>query len=132
MDVKSNITHRATLHFKDNEITCEGSFQVVERLQKYKNEFGADPKNWPLQPVQDNYDIMINEFILKCQNQYQISYQHEEMCHCRSVPTETVIQSIKQNCRTVKEISRHTKAGTGCGTCVPNLKLLLSEILKTG
>ncbi|MBC7458440.1 MAG: (2Fe-2S)-binding protein [Bdellovibrionaceae bacterium] len=52
------------------------------------------------------------------------------MCHCRTVPTETVIQSIKQNCRTVKEISRATKAGTGCGTCIPQLRILLSEILR--
>lgn len=129
MDVKSNITHKAEVKLVDNEVSCTGSYQVVERLQKYKNEYGADPKQWPVKPVQDDYDIMINEFILKCQDQYRISYSHAEMCHCRTVPTETVIQSIKQNCHTVKEISRNTKAGTGCGTCVPNIKVLLSEIL---
>lgn len=131
MDVKSNITRKAEIKLTEGEISCAGSYQIVERLKSYKNEFGNDPAKWPIKPVQDNYDILINEFILKCRNQYQISYAHEEMCHCRTVPTETVIQSIKQNCRTVKEISRNTKAGTGCGTCVPNLKILLDEILNS-
>lgn len=131
MDVKSNITHKAEIKKTDEEISCSGSYQVVVRLNSLKNEFGSHPEAWPLVPVKGNYDILINEFILKCQNRYQISYQHEELCHCRTVSTETVIQSIKQNCLTVREISRNTKAGTGCGTCVPNIKILLEEILKS-
>lgn len=112
-----------------DKVTCTGSYQVIERVQSYKVQYGSDPANWPLVEAKDSYDILINEFILKCKNQFSISYKHEEMCHCRTVPTEVVIQSIKQDCRTVKEISRHTKAGTGCGTCVPHLKVLLQEIL---
>jgi bacterioferritin-associated ferredoxin len=133
MDTKSitaHITHRAEIKSEEQVVSCSGSFALIEKVNKYKKEFGQDPKKWPVQPVQDRNDILINEFILKSQNQYVISYAQDEICHCRTVPTETVIQSIKQDCHTVKEISRSTRAGTGCGTCVPQLKILLSEILR--
>lgn len=128
--ITAHIIHRAEIKSTEGEVSCSGSFALIEKVNKYKNEFGNDPAKWPIQPVQDSSDILINELILKSTHQYSISYNQEEMCHCRTVPTETVIQSIKQDCRTVKEISRATKAGTGCGTCVPQLRLLLSEILR--
>lgn len=133
MDTKSNITaqitNRAEIKLSDNSVTCSGNYHMIEKVNHYKAVYGNDPKQWPIQPVRDSVDILINEFVLKAQGQYHISYPHEEMCHCRTVPTEMVIQSIKQDCSSVKEISRATKAGTGCGTCVPNLKILLAEIL---
>lgn len=129
MDLKSNITHKAEIKESDNQVICEGSYRLIEKVQKYKAQYGTDPRLWPVMDVQDSYDILLNEFILKCQNKYNLTYQHDEICHCRTVSRETVIQSIKQDCRTLKEISRNTKAGTGCGTCVPNLKVLLAEIL---
>lgn len=127
--ITAHIIHRAEIKSNEGEVSCSGSFSLIEKVNKYKNEFGNDPAKWPIKPVQDSSDILINELILKSTHQYAISYNQEEMCHCRTVPTETVIQSIKQDCRTVKEISRATKAGTGCGTCVPQLRILLSEIL---
>lgn len=136
MDVKSNITNRAELHLNESELKCSGGFLLIEKINTYKAEFGADPKLWPLKTASensdliDNYDVLINEFILKTQGQFAITYKHDEICHCRTVPTETVMQSIKQGCRSLKDISRATKAGTGCGTCVPNLRILLAEILK--
>jgi bacterioferritin-associated ferredoxin len=136
MDIKSNITHRAELRLNDDQMTCSGSFALIEKINKYKQEFGHDPKLWPVRDASknpsdvDNYDILINEFILKSQGKFNISYKHEEICHCRTVPTETVMQSIKQGCRSLKDIARATKAGTGCGTCANHLLTLLEELLK--
>lgn len=128
--ITASITNRAEIKVTKQAISCSGSFALIEKVNKYKNEFGSDPAKWPLKAVHDSSDILINELILKLTGQHKISYAQEEICHCRTVPTETVIQSIKQDCHTVKEISRATKAGTGCGTCVPQLKILLSEILR--
>ena len=128
--ITAHITNRAEIKSVAGEVTCSGSYVLIEKVNQYKSEFGTDPARWPTQAVNDSNDILINEFILKLTDQYAISYSQTEMCHCRTVPTETIIQSIKQDCRTVKEISRATKAGTGCGTCVPQIKILLSEILR--
>lgn len=128
--ITAHITNRAEIKSTEQDVSCSGSFALIEKVNRYKKEFGSDPAKWPVVPVSDSNDILINELILKSTEQYAISYDQEEMCHCRTVPTETVIQSIKQDCRTVKEISRATKAGTGCGTCVPQLRILLSEILR--
>ena len=133
MDTKSitaHITDRAEIKSDEQVVSCWGSFELIEKVNQCKKEFGQDPTTWPLQTVYDRNDILINEFILKSQNQYILSYTQDELCHCRTVALETVIQSIKQDCHTVKEISRATRAGTGCGTCVPQLKILLSEILR--
>jgi bacterioferritin-associated ferredoxin len=127
--ITAHITNRAEIKSNEHEVSCSGSYALIKKVNQYKNEFGNDPATWPIKAVQDSSDILINELILKSTHQYAISYNQEEICHCRTVPTETVIQSIKQDCHSVKEISRATKAGTGCGTCIPQLRILLSEIL---
>lgn len=132
MEIKSitaHITNRAEIKWEEQDISVYGPWSLIEKINVYKKEFGSDPKVWPIKPIENNNDILINEFILKIKNDYKISHTQVEICHCRTVPTETVIQCVKQDCHTVKEISRATKAGTGCGTCVPQLKILLSEIL---
>lgn len=129
--ITAHITNRAEIKSGAGEVTCSGSYALIEKVNQYRSEFGTDPTLWPIKAVNDSSDILINEIILKSTNQYAISYSQDELCHCRSVATETVIQTIKQDCHTVKEISRATKAGTGCGTCVPQLRILLSEILRS-
>ena len=132
MPIKSIITNRAEIKFEDHQVICNDSFKLIEKITELKKQHGIDPKNWPLDKIKknDSEEILIHEFVSLLQNKYKLSYQHEEICHCRSVPTETVIQGIKQGARSLKEISRATKAGTGCGTCVGHLKILLDEITK--
>jgi bacterioferritin-associated ferredoxin len=135
MDIKSNITNRAELSLSDAKLKANGSAILVDKINAYKSQFGHNPKLWPLVKCLpnsieiNNYDVLINEFILKCRGDYKISYSHQEICHCRTVPTEAIIQSLKQGCRNLKDIHRATKAGTGCGTCVPSLEILIQEIL---
>ncbi|HTH16921.1 MAG TPA: (2Fe-2S)-binding protein, partial [Magnetospirillum sp.] len=50
------------------------------------------------------------------------------ICACFSVGLKTLTQDIRRgNLRSIEDIGSSLKAGTGCGSCVPELKRLLAE-----
>jgi NifU-like protein len=54
----------------------------------------------------------------------------ELVCRCFGVTDETIRRAITENgLRTVEEITNYTKAGGGCGDCVPRLEEILAEVL---
>ncbi len=137
MKLSAFITNHSEITIEKSEngqsnIHCEGSYDLVKKINSYRKQYGDNPIAWPeTAQVKDSSDILINEIIQKLKDSYKLTYQHEELCHCRLVPTEVVVQSIKQGCRSVKEVSRVCKAGTGCGSCIPNIEETLMDILKT-
>ena len=50
-----------------------------------------------------------------------------QVCSCHAVTKETIAGAIAEGCTDVPAIKACTKAGTGCGSCVPLLKQLLAE-----
>ena len=51
------------------------------------------------------------------------------VCACKQVGVKTIEKAIcTQSCNSVKDISDATQAGTGCGSCVSELQLMLDEI----
>ncbi|MCR8560290.1 molybdopterin-dependent oxidoreductase [Mucilaginibacter sp. BJC16-A38] len=53
------------------------------------------------------------------------------VCSCNNVGSENIGNKIKAGCHTLKELCDTTGAGTGCGSCRPEVKRLLEESLKT-
>ncbi|MGF1756845.1 molybdopterin-dependent oxidoreductase [Photobacterium sagamiensis] len=52
------------------------------------------------------------------------------VCACKQVGKNTICQAIReQNLNSVEQISACTGAGTGCGSCEPELQLILDEQL---
>ena len=52
------------------------------------------------------------------------------VCACKQIGKNTICQAIReQNLESVEQISACTGAGTGCGSCVPELQLMLDEQL---
>jgi nitrite reductase (NADH) large subunit len=50
-----------------------------------------------------------------------------QVCSCHAVTAETITSAVnQQSCTTVPALKARTKAGTGCGSCVPMLKKLLA------
>ncbi|MBV9060564.1 MAG: nitrite reductase large subunit [Pseudonocardiales bacterium] len=50
-----------------------------------------------------------------------------QVCSCHGVTVETITSAVhQQGCTTVPALKACTKAGTGCGSCVPMLKKLLA------
>ncbi|MDR2455071.1 MAG: Fe-S cluster assembly protein NifU [Deltaproteobacteria bacterium] len=54
----------------------------------------------------------------------------EIVCHCFGVTDQEIERVVKTNrLTTVEEITQFTKAGGGCGKCLPKLEALLAKIL---
>lgn len=55
-------------------------------------------------------------------------HEGELICECFGVTDEQILRAIKENdLKTVEDITYYTKAGGGCGNCVPDLERLLAE-----
>ena len=128
--IKASIPYQAELIFSENEVRISGSRILADKVQNLIRLYGKSPTNWQIQPVQTGEDVLLNEFILKCQNKPSTSYQHEELCHCRMIPAEKVLNAVKQGVFSAREISRVTLAGTGCGSCKKDIEELLSFHVK--
>jgi nitrite reductase (NADH) large subunit len=50
-----------------------------------------------------------------------------QVCSCHAVTTATIKAAITEGCVDVPSLKSCTKAGTGCGSCVPMLKQLLDQ-----
>lgn len=53
------------------------------------------------------------------------------ICSCESVSKGDICNAVSDGCETVDAIKKCTKAGTGCGGCVPMLKDLMVHTLKS-
>ena len=50
------------------------------------------------------------------------------VCACYSVGEKTIEKAIRQKgCQTTKQLGTELKAGTNCGSCIPELKQLISK-----
>jgi NAD(P)H-nitrite reductase large subunit len=49
------------------------------------------------------------------------------VCHCHGVNDAAVSHAVETGCSKVGQVVRTTRAGTGCGGCIPELKRLCSE-----
>ncbi len=128
MNVICKSPYQSEITLKDGVVHVIGSLQLIKKVSELKNQFGLDPKAWPpMQTFKSNDELLINEFILKLNQNFKLAYEHEELCHCRMVPAEKVYNAIKQNCHTVEEVARTTMAGTGCGTCRSDIQSLLQQ-----
>ena len=55
-----------------------------------------------------------------------------QICNCNEVPKGVIVQAISEGCKTVKDIGKCTKAGTGCGSCQPLLSQLIDGKTSNG
>ena len=52
------------------------------------------------------------------------------VCSCNNVGSENIQNKIASGCNNLKDLCATTGAGTGCGSCRPEVKRLLEETLK--
>ncbi|MFV0634972.1 FAD-dependent oxidoreductase [Demequina sp.] len=51
----------------------------------------------------------------------------DTVCQCNSVPKGRIVAAVKDGCTSVEEVSRATRASTGCGDC----RSLVGDIIRT-
>jgi assimilatory nitrate reductase catalytic subunit len=49
------------------------------------------------------------------------------VCSCHEVGAGEIVAAIRQGCRDVTALGRQLRCGTGCGSCLPELRLLLQR-----
>jgi NifU-like protein len=59
---------------------------------------------------------------------------HDEgaiVCHCFGVTTDKVERAVRENgLRTVEQVTNYTKAGGGCGACVPQIEAIVAKVVE--
>ena len=50
-----------------------------------------------------------------------------QVCACFGVGEAAILEAIQSGCATTTDIGARLKAGTNCGSCVPELKALLGQ-----
>jgi len=94
-----------------------GCSQTLNLLRDIRHQFGEDTSVWPLPTGTEHGALLLKEALEKQRGQWTFPYLHEELCHCRSVSTEKVDQTILAGAHTPEQVSRLTSASTACGTC---------------
>lgn len=60
----------------------------------------------------------------------QHEHEGELVCKCFGVTDELILHTIRENnLTTVEEVTNFTKAGGGCGDCIPAIQVLLDQAL---
>jgi bacterioferritin-associated ferredoxin len=49
------------------------------------------------------------------------------VCHCHRICDRTIRASIQEGARSIKEVGKACRAGTGCGGCRPVIAEFLTE-----
>jgi ferredoxin-nitrate reductase len=52
------------------------------------------------------------------------------VCSCNNVGSENILNQVSSSCATLKDLCAASGAGTGCGSCRPEVKRLMDEKLK--
>jgi assimilatory nitrate reductase catalytic subunit len=53
------------------------------------------------------------------------------VCACHGVGERTLTEAIAQGASSIEDLGRVLKAGTGCGSCIPELRALLAHTRQT-
>lgn len=110
---------------KPFQMEVVGCSALLERLKLGHQSHGPDLSTWPLPQENDHSSLLIKELILKLQDKWKHVYEHEEVCHCRTVSLETVEQAIFLGAASPEMVSKWTSASTACGTCRPDVEKIL-------
>lgn len=133
-EVSILIPHRESLIWRRDPHTGQESWELrlapstLRLLQEYVAQYGS-VLNWPLPKGRSLPDLFLKRLILEARGEWKLPFLEAEICHCRAVPTETVVQAILSGAHRSDLVSRWTQASTACGTCRSDVVLLLDYIL---
>lgn len=121
----------STVDSKTFELKAQVCGGVFLLLSYYKEKYGLNPKIWPQPTGTTHSEIILRQLISKLNGTYDHPYAHDELCHCRSVPTQTVERAIISGAHNVELVAQLTSAGTACGTCRPETQKLINFFLQS-
>lgn len=102
-----------------------GCTEMLSLIRKFQIQFGKNAMSWPLPAGGTHSELLLKEVLLRSRDKWVYPYEHQEICHCRAVPTEVVDQAIIAGADQCEKVSRQTSASTACGTCRPDVQKII-------
>ena len=99
----------------------------VEKLRKKLSDRDSAREYLKTLVNKDSNSLLLKELLQKYLGEWQPSYTEKELCHCRAVDTDLVIDSIYLGANDIEKIGKMCSAGTSCGTCQPDSLNLLQD-----
>lgn len=107
------------------KVSLRGCTDFMNTVHGLRKRYGSDIKNWPVPGGEDHSSLLLRELVLKLRGEWQYPYADDELCHCRNIATQIVDQAIVAGAHTPEVVSRQTSASTACGTCRPQVQMLI-------
>ena len=112
------------------KIFARGSLSFLKEVEKLRKKLSdRDSAREYLKTLvnKDSNSLLLKELLQKYLGECQPSYTEKELCHCRAVDTDLVIDSIYLGANDIEKIGKMCSAGTSCGTCQPDSLNLLQD-----
>ncbi len=106
--------------------------QGCHALLKSADALAAQLKNKELDTFRhegSGHAHMLLKEVLEKLSGTSVSKEDEEICHCRKINRSTIDQMIVLGAQTPEKVKAWTTAGSGCGTCRPEVQKLIDERL---
>ncbi|MEM7645445.1 MAG: (2Fe-2S)-binding protein [Pseudomonadota bacterium] len=104
-----------------------GGLPFLKMSQEMKEKLETPLASVEAPPGNEPSALIWQEILQRLKDQWPTPVEHEELCHCRRVLTETVDRAIVYGANTVEKVRQRTSANTGCGTCLEDVKSLLER-----
>lgn len=98
-------------------VSLLGCSHFMKLIKDMRSQFGNDISKWPIPNENDHSSLLLKEMILKLNGKWKFPYEHEELCHCRSISAHTVDQAVIAGAHTPEVVTRQTSVSSACGTC---------------
>lgn len=103
---------------------------VLRLLQEMVQKQGRDPRQWNMLPIANLHEaILIRKLMLLATGQWKAPHRSEEICHCRQVSYQKIEEAIMAGAHTPALVSLWTSASTACGSCRPDVQMMIDYIL---
>ncbi len=126
----AEIPNQDSIEFKSEGgelLSAKGCQVFLKSVRKQVEVSGNDPRNWVLPQNNSHEALLIREFILRAQGQWQKLDVDGEICHCRAVSASTIDQAVVMGAHTIEKIRRFTSANTACGSCLNDCEKILAR-----
>lgn len=113
------------IDLQNQSVSFEGCTLFSDLILDYKKKHSLSPHQWPYPQGTGHHHLLLKEFLMKLHGKWRLPYEHEELCHCRLVSTQTVLEAIAVGAHHPQMVSRWTTASSACGTCRPEVEKLI-------
>ena len=118
---------------ENSELSGIGGPNLLDQLEKWRPKLEGGLADLELPQGHSPGEILLREALLRARGEWHFPVEGEKLCHCRGVKTSIVDLAVIMGSHQTLDVSRQTSAGTGCGTCQPQIQEIIDyRLMKSG